>query len=119
MPAPYSIDLREKAVNAVEKGERKSHVCRTLNISRNSLDLWIKKKKETGSVAPVTNYHRGLKPKIDDLEKFKEFAEENGHLTQKKMAEKWPQQISRTRIGKALKKINFTRKKNLQLQGKR
>lgn len=113
MAAPYSIDLREKAVSAVERGEKKSQVCRTLNISRNTLDLWIKKKKQTGSVCPVENYHRGPQPKINDLDKFKEFAEENGHLTQREMAEKWPEPVSETRIGQALKKINFTRKKKL------
>ena len=42
MAGSYSIDLREKAVSAVERGE-KSQVYRTLNISRNTLDLWIKK----------------------------------------------------------------------------
>ncbi len=119
MPAPYSTDLREKAVNAVEKGEKKSYICRTLNISRNTLDLWIKKKKQTGSLAPVTDYHRGPQPKIDDLDKFKEFAKENGHLTQKQMAEKWPESVSPARIGKALKKIDFTRKKKLTLTGKK
>jgi transposase len=119
MPAPYSIDLREKAVSAVERGEKKSQVCRTLNISRNTLDLWIKKKKQTGNVSPVTGYHRGPQPKINDLNKFKEFAEENGHLTQREMAEKWPEPLSKTRIGQALKKIDFTRKKNLYLQGNR
>lgn len=36
MPAPYSKDPREKAVSAVEKGEKKSHGCRTLNIGRNT-----------------------------------------------------------------------------------
>jgi len=34
MSAPYSYDLREKAVNAVERGKKKSYVCQTLNISR-------------------------------------------------------------------------------------
>ncbi|MBE9195312.1 transposase [Synechocystis sp. LEGE 06083] len=68
MPAPYSIELKEKAVSAVEKGEKKSHVCRTLNISRNTLDLWIKKKKETESVAPKRDYERGPRPKIDNIE---------------------------------------------------
>nr|WP_322742598.1 transposase [Synechocystis salina] len=59
----------------------------------------------------VTDYHRGPQPKINDLDKFKEFAQKKGHLTQKQMAEKWPEPVSSTRIDKALKKIDFTRKK--------
>ena len=87
MTAAYSIDLREKAVLAVDRGEKKSYICRTLNISRNTLDQWLKRREEKGTVAPK-EYRRGLKPKIDDLEAFKTFAEANVHLTQKEMAEK-------------------------------
>jgi hypothetical protein len=39
MPAPYSYDLRRKAIDAVKNGERKIEVCRMLQISRNTLDL--------------------------------------------------------------------------------
>jgi len=42
MPAPYSYDLRQKAIAAVEGGEAKSAVCRMFNISRNTLDLWLR-----------------------------------------------------------------------------
>ena len=112
MTAAYSIDLREKAVSAVDRGEKKSHICRTLNISRNTLDQWLKRREEKGSIAPQ-EYRRGPKPKIDDLEAFKTFAEANGHLTQKEMAEKWDKPVSPVLIRQALRKINFTRKKKL------
>lgn len=36
MAAPYSYDLRQKAIEAVKRGERKSDVCRMLKISRNT-----------------------------------------------------------------------------------
>lgn len=105
MPAPYSLDLRQKAIAAVERGERKSDVCRTLSISRNTLDLWLKRQQETGSAAPITHYPRGLKPKIDDLDAFRAFVEKYGHLTQKEMAELWPTPVSPTLIRQALRKI--------------
>jgi transposase len=117
MTAAYSIDLREKAVSAVDRGEKKSHVCRTLNISRNTLDQWLKRREEKGSLAPE-EYQRGPKPKIDDLEAFKAFAETHGHLTQKEMSKKWVKPVSRVLIGKAMRKLNFTRKKNLWLPRK-
>ena len=47
MPA-ISYDLRKKAIEAVKKGEKKVNVCRLLQISRNTLDLWIKREKNTG-----------------------------------------------------------------------
>lgn len=88
MPAAYSMDLRHKAVGAYDRGERKSDVCRTLGISRNTLDQWLKRRQERGNVAPVT-YRRGPKGKINDLEEFEAFAKENGNLTQQEMAQKW------------------------------
>jgi len=36
MPAPYSYDLRSKAIEAVKRGERKITVCKLFNISRNT-----------------------------------------------------------------------------------
>ncbi len=48
MPAPYSYDLRKKAVNAHYRGEKKIAICRLMKISRNTLDLWLKREQETG-----------------------------------------------------------------------
>jgi transposase len=87
MPAPYSDDLRQKAVDAVDRGERKSQVCRMLGISRNTLDLWLKRREATGSVRANRTYRRGPTPKIDNLEAFRQFAQQYGHLTQRAMAQ--------------------------------
>jgi transposase len=48
MAVPYSYDLRKKAIEAVKRGQRKTDVCRFLKLSRNTLDLWLKREKETG-----------------------------------------------------------------------
>jgi transposase len=48
MSAPYSYDLRVKAIQAVKRGEQKAQISRMLCISRNTLDLWLKREKETG-----------------------------------------------------------------------
>ncbi len=56
MPAPYSYDLRIKAVNAVDRGERKINVCRTLNLSRNRLDTWLKIREKTGKDIVMEKY---------------------------------------------------------------
>ncbi|WP_319423449.1 helix-turn-helix domain-containing protein [Pleurocapsa sp. FMAR1] len=48
MPAPYSYDLRKKAVDACSRGEKKRTICRLMKISRNTLDLWLKREQETG-----------------------------------------------------------------------
>lgn len=111
MPAPYSDDLRERVIAAVERGESKSHICRQFQISRNTLYLWLKRFEETGSVRAKRVYQRGPQPKITDLEAFRTFAQQQGHQTQQEMAKHWREPISDWTIGQALKRIGFTRKK--------
>ena len=70
MSFPYSEDLRQKAIAAVERGEGKTKVSRLLNISRNTLDLWLKRKH----CRAITHYQQGCRHKITDWERFREFA---------------------------------------------
>lgn len=111
MPAPYSDDLRQKVLEAIDSGNRKSQMSRMFNISRNTIDLWLKQREATGSVTAKRQYRRGPQPKITDLEQFRAFAQKYGHLTQQDMAEQWVERISDRTIGTALKRIGFTRKK--------
>ena len=111
MPAPYSLDLRKKAIAAIERGERKSDVSRQFELSRNTLDLWLKRHAEQGSPAAKTGYPRGRRPAIDDLEELRAFVAEHGHRTQKEMLKRWPKPISQSAFSRALQRIEFTRKK--------
>lgn len=119
MPAPYSNDLRLKAIKAVQTGERKSQVCRLLKISRNTLDLWLKREKETGSVRPSVPRSRGQTRKIQDLQKFRQFLAENQDKTQKQIAELWGEGLTQQNVSYACQKLGFTRKKNLRRARKR
>lgn len=60
MPAPYSYALRAKAIAAVKRGEHKIDVSRMLNISRNTLDLWLKREEQTGDCQAITHYQLSL-----------------------------------------------------------
>ena len=113
MPAAYDMDLRHKAVAAVDRGEKKSQVSRMFNISRDTLDRWLKQRESTGSIAPKHCVKRGPDPTIKDIEAFRRFAKANGHLTQHQMADLWPDQVSNRTICTMLKRIGFTRKKDL------
>jgi transposase len=49
MPKPYSYDLRKKVLQAIEQdGMKISLVSQLFNISRNTIDLWLKRQAETG-----------------------------------------------------------------------
>ena len=111
MPAPYSYDLRQKAIEAVKRGERKSDVCRMLKISRNTLDLWLKRSEQTGDYLCITNFQAGCRHKITDWERFSEFARKHGDKTQAQMASLWGDNVTQQNISDALHKLGVSRKK--------
>ena len=113
MPAPYSYDLRRKVIEAIDGGMGKTQASKIFKISRNTINLWLHKRQETGDYLADDGYQRGYGAKITDLEDFKEFARKHGSQTQREMAEAWQGKISDRTIGKALKKIGFTRKKKI------
>lgn len=53
MPKPYSYDFRQKVLQAIElDGLKKSEASELFNISRNTINLWLQRKAETGDVLP-------------------------------------------------------------------
>ena len=113
MSSPYSEDLRQKALAAVERGEKKTNVSRMLNISRNTLDLWLKRKEQTGNCRAITHYQQGCCHKITDWERFRDFANHHGDKTQAQMAKLWGDNVTQQNISDALHKIGLSRKKDL------
>ena len=94
MPAPYSYDLRIKVIEAIDEGMRKTEASKIFKISRNTINLWLQRRKETGDYRGKEGYQQGYGSKITDLEKFKEFAQKHGSQTQEEMAEAWQEKSS-------------------------
>jgi transposase len=113
MAKPYSCDLRQKVIDAIElDGLKKSEASQVFHISRNTIDLWLKRRQETGNLRPKPTSVPGKQEKIKDWNKFREFVTQHHDKTQVEMAELWGGISSRT-ISRALQKIGFTRKKKL------
>lgn len=116
MPKPYSYDLRQKVINAIElDGMTKTEAAQVFQISRNTINLWLQRQSETGDYQALPNEPPGAGHKITDWEEFQKFVEANGDKTQVEMAELWPGKISDRTISRALNKIGFTRKKKLMV----
>jgi transposase len=115
MPAPYSYDLRRKAIDAVKRGEGKTDVTRMFNISRNTLDLWLKREEQTGDCEAITHYQQGCRHKITDWQGFREFVDKHGDKTQEQLAALWGDNVTQQNVSDALQKIGLSRKKNLRL----
>lgn len=112
MANPYSYDLRQKVIQAIElEGMKKSEAAQVFGIGRNTIDLWLKRRSETGDYQAKPKQPPGNGHKITDWEKFRAFAAQHGDKTQAEMAELWEGQISARTISRALGKIGFRRKK--------
>jgi transposase len=112
MAKPYSLDLRQKVIDAIElDGLKKSEASALFQISRNTIDLWLKRKAATGCLEPTVRAVSTAQGKIQNWEAFRAFAEQHCSQTQAEMAELWPSDVSRRTISRALKRIDWTRKK--------
>lgn len=112
MAQPYSYDLRLKVIQAIElDGIKKSEASQLFNISRNTIDLWLKRKAETGDVKAEPNKPSGNGHKILDWNKFRKFAKANGDKTQAEMAQLWSGEISARTIRARLKENRIYAKK--------
>ena len=95
MPKPYSYDLRLHVIQAIKfDGLKKSEASQLFNISRNTIDLWLRGLFVTGDFQALPNKPPGNGHKITDWEKFREFALSHGDKTQVEMASLWDAQIS-------------------------
>lgn len=112
MAKAYSYDFRQKVMQAIElDGFKKSEVSQCFNISRNTIDLWLKRKAATGDVQAKQRQAASPRQKIKDWDKFRAFAKEHGSKTQVEMAALWEGDISDRTISRALATIGWTRKK--------
>ena len=53
MTAPYSMDLRERALARKARGETNREIAAALRIAPSCVSKWTRRKLETGSVAPA------------------------------------------------------------------
>lgn len=116
MGAPYSQDLRERVLQAIDAGMSKMATHKLFRVARSTIDDWIKLRGQTGSVAVVPPVRRGPAPAIQDLVAFEEFATRHRHKTLEQMASLWHQEsghrVSHTTLSGAMKRIGWTRKKS-------
>ena len=65
MARGLSVDLRKRVVGAYRRGEGSwERLAKRFGVSRSSVERWLKKEKETGSVEPLA--HGGGKPALLD-----------------------------------------------------
>jgi transposase len=113
----YSEDLREKIVEALERGMGKSQAARTFSVSLSSVKRYAKLAKEGRSLAPKTR--PGSKPKLDERSSklLQADLEEHPFLTLQQRCEYLRAvasvEVSRSTVCRAIKRMDSTRKKGV------
>jgi len=112
---PYSEDLRKRAMDLIDnKGCTIQETTEALSISKATLYLWRKQRREKGTLAPEKNWRKGHSHKIKDLNAFKKFVDQHQGCTAQEMANQLGN-ISLKTVCKYLKRMGYTRKKNSRL----
>ena len=109
MPHGYSLELRTRALAALDKGKPRKKVAEIFNISTRTLYNWYKLRLETGHLhpqnRPTVRSHRKLKPEM-----LFSYLEKHPDAYLKEIGDAFG--VSGTAIFKALKKFGISRKKN-------
>jgi transposase len=106
----YSIQLREKALESIEKGNTQAEVSRIFGINRTAIYRWSLLRKKTNNINPRINHN--IKASKLDKSKLKEYliVENNHSKTLKEMGNDF--NVSYNAIWSALKKLGYVIKKN-------
>jgi transposase len=113
----YSRDLREKVVGAYEaRGESYDRLSELFGIGRATLNRWLRLKRETGNVAKRP-YGGGQQSKIagKGLEVLQRAVRSKNDSTRPELAKVLLKEtglsVSVASVGRALRRLGFTRKK--------
>jgi len=113
MPKPYSKDLREKLFAQLDSGMSITKASKIFRINRQTIYNWISIKEETGQLEAKSGYQKGHGHKIKDLEILEKFLLENPDKTLNQLSLLWSEKISGWTLGKWIRKLGYTYKKNL------
>jgi len=115
MSKGYSIDLRERVLQAVEEGMSKMTAHRTFHISRSTIDHWLALRAQTGSLAPRPM--RVTRTRQLQGAAFEAFVRTHAHATLDEMARAWRQEtgasLTAMSFSRALRRLGWTRKKRV------
>lgn len=122
---PYSLDLRQRIVDAYEKGEGSiRQLAKRFEVAPNTVYDYLTRMRATGSAAPCP-HGGGVTPKIDQagLQHVRALVEEKNDRTLaelgKELAERYSLTVSRSTLARAVKGLGMTRKKRLFMRASR
>jgi len=117
VPAPYSLDLRERVVLQYSSGEfTQEEISELFGISSSTIKRWLRRQRETDDLSPIKG-NNGRPAKIDSrgLLMLEEAVKENNTITldalSKLYLKKFKVKAGRSVLSRAMAKLNLNRKK--------
>jgi len=115
MSRNYSVDLRQRVMDAYDSNMHMDDIIETFRICRSSIYDWINLRKETGSLEPKKDFRNGHSHKIKDMEEFRQFVELHKTKTAVVMHKLWcelkNEEMGIDVVYRALKKLGYSFKK--------
>lgn len=115
---PYSIDLRERVVEAYARGEgTQKALAKRFAVSLSSVARWLRDYRARGSVAPKPNLGGAWLRIVteQDKDQLVQWYKENPDATYEEVAERFSKetgrQVARSTMGAAVLRLGITRKK--------
>jgi len=116
---PHPIELKERVLGAIDEGMGKYEAHKIFKVARSTIDRWIELREKTGSLEVITDYVRGPKPAIETNAETKAFFDEYQHKTLEQLRNLWFEEkgelLSDVTFSKTLRRMGYTRKKNLSI----
>jgi transposase len=113
----HSKEVRQLALQALERGERRSEVSRMLCVPVPTLDRWRREFRRSGQNAPLPRGHRQAAFGEQELPLLEAQLRQNPDATLDRQVEQWRHQTgrpaSRSSLKRALLKLGWTRKKRV------
>jgi transposase len=112
----YSLDLRERVLNALDAGMPRADVVRTFQVSHATIKRWLSRRATTGSLVPAPR--PGQAPRIPTDQDAHLRAQLDAHpdATLAEHAAVWNAEhqttLSQWTLGRAIRRLNWTRKKS-------
>ena len=113
MPKFYSVDLRERVLNYLEKNQNKKDASLVFQVGIATIYRWVSRKKEKGHIQPL---HRKYAYKKIDDQKLIQYVEMHPDQFLSEIANHF--KLTPQAIFYALKRLKITRKKNLRFTRK-
>jgi transposase len=112
---PYTMDLRERVVAAVDRHEgSQRQIARRFDISTSTLSRWLRGRRQTGSIAPKS-HGGGHPPALDEphREQLRELIQQQPDATLDELKQRLGIACHRMAIWRTLRKLRISRKKKV------